>query len=397
MYNRILVPIDGTKWSDWAIDASLSMTEVCDKPTLIGAHVYGANMHRTRFEQMEPGLPEKYQNEQEITRLRGAHKDLIGDGMHIISDAYISPLSKLAAQRNIPFEGATPEGRNYVEILKLEHAAKADLVIIGAHGHGHIPEAVLGTSAERILSHSLRLDVMLLKTSWNPKKPILVGVDGSQNSYQALLRAVGIAKKTGAPVKAVAVYDPYLHSGVFTSIAGVLPPEKQEHFNFTAQEQLHDEIIDEGLENLYEENLKQGVSLVQDDKEDVKYEVLSGKVFSQLHHQAAILGAGLVVVGRWGLHKEPPSLIGSNTINLARICTTNLLVVAEPEEPIDVPSRKAEAPLEWTQGALAMLNRIPDFARRMARMSVERSAREKGLRVVDEEYMRSVSKRMGMG
>ena len=34
-------------------------------------------------------------------------------------------------------------------------------------------------------------------------------------------------------------------------------------------------------------------------------------------------------MGRWGLHKETYTLIGSNTHNLARICTTNLLVVNE--------------------------------------------------------------------
>ncbi len=397
MYQRILVPLDGTQWSNWALNASVALAKVCSQPTLIGCHVYGAQMHRTRFEQMEPGLPERYQAENELQRLRGTHEDLISDGMQTISDAYLNPLYQIASEEKIAFEGVTPEGRNYTEILKAASQKDADLVILGAHGHGFVPEAILGSTADRVLSYNIKSDVLLIKSPLVlGKRPILVGVDGSQNSYFALLRAASIAKKTGAVVKVIAVYDPYLHSGVFTNIAGVLSPEKQEKFNFTAQEQLHDEIIDDGLEELYRTNLEQGVQLVNEMDVKIEAEVLSGKVFPQIHHHSALLGAGLIVVGRWGLHKEPPSLIGSNTHNLARICTTNLLIVAAPNEAIQLPSSVRIEPLEWTKEANEILERIPSFARTMAKKSIEKKAREQGFEVVNDKLVKQISERMGM-
>ncbi len=397
MYKRILVPLDGTSWSNWALDASVALAKIGEDSTLVGCHVYGAQMHRTRFEQMEPGLPERYQEEQELNRLRGRHEELITDGMQIISDAYLEPLFLAAKEQHIRFEGLTPEGRNYTEILKAAVQQKVDLVVLGAHGHGFVPEAHLGSTAERIVSYHSKSDVLLIKKPLIlGRRPILVGVDGSQNSYHALLQAAKLAKRTGSKLKAVAVYDPYLHSGVFTNIAGVLPKEKQEKFNFTAQEQLHDEIIDEGLEDLYHNNLKSGLELVEDLGIEVEAEVLSGKVFPQIHHHAALLGSGLIVVGRWGLHREGPSLIGSNTQNLSRICTTNMLIVAEPAQEIVVPSVEMTEPLEWTSGALKILERIPDFARTMAKRSIEKKAREQGLSKIDEKLVQGIAQRMGM-
>ena len=392
-----MAALDGTEWSNMTMNAAIEIAGLSDTPTLIGCHVYGARMHRKRFEQMEPGLPDRYQEETELTRLRGAHEDLITDGMQIISDAYLAPMNQLANQKKIAFEGVTPEGRNYLEILKVAKERQADLVVIGAHGHGHVPESILGSTAERILSHCWYSDVLLMKQAWNVKrKPILVGVDGSQNSFAALLRAISIARVTGSKVKVVAVYDPYLHSGVFTNIAGVLSPEKQEKFNFTAQEQLHDEIIDDGLEQLYRNNLDQGVQLVKDTGVEIESEVLSGKVFPQIHHHASNIESSLVVLGRWGLHKEAPSLVGSNSLNLARICTTNLLIVAEPTQEINLPSLEALPKLEWSDGALLILDRIPAFARAMAKSSIERRARTLGVTVIDESLVHDISGKMGM-
>jgi len=397
MYNRILVALDGTQWSDMAMHASLKLAELMKNTTIIGCHVYGAQMHRKRFEQMEPGLPERYQEDEELTRLRGAHEDLITDGMQIISDAYLSPLNELANEKQIKFEGSTPEGRNYFEILKAAREREADLIVIGVHGHGYVPEAILGSTSERIVSHSWHSDVFLMKQPLNLRnRLILVGVDGSQNSYAALLNAANLAKATGCRIDAVAVYDPYLHSGVFTNIAGVLPEEKQEKFNFTAQEQLHDEIIDDGLEELYQSNLEQGVQLVKEMGVEINAEVLKGKVFPQIHHHAARIDAGLIVMGRWGLHKEASTLIGSNTHNLARICTTNLLIVNEPTKEIRLPSIEERELLKWSEESLKVLDRVPEFARSMAKRAIEKQARELGAEVVDENLVNKISHKMGM-
>jgi hypothetical protein len=72
---------------------------------LVGIHVYAARMHEVRFQQMEPGLPDRYQEEQELDRLRGTHDMIIGGGMKLVSDAYMEEFEsrrKASAWRSPP-------------------------------------------------------------------------------------------------------------------------------------------------------------------------------------------------------------------------------------------------------------------------------------------------------
>ena len=88
-----------------------------------------------------------------------------------------------------------------------------------------------------------------------------------------------------------------------------MPEKHRERFNFAAQEKLHDEIIDRGLEKLYQEGLERGALLARSLGVEVRTEVLAGKVYAQIHHYAALREAALVAVGRWGLHRETESLV----------------------------------------------------------------------------------------
>jgi nucleotide-binding universal stress UspA family protein len=187
----------------------------------------------------------------------------------------------------------------------------------------------MGSLCERVLM-GREGDVMVVHRNWSARGPILVGIDGSEESFMALRRGLDLAVAFAAPIKAVAVYDPYFHGGVFNSISGVLTEEGKQKFNFAAQERLHDEIIDRGLEKIYQFGLDKAVAMAQEKGVGITTEVLMGKVFSQIHHYADVVGARLVVVGRRGLHREEDGPIGSNSLNLARIAHTNVLVVGRP-------------------------------------------------------------------
>jgi hypothetical protein len=93
-------------------------------------------------------------------------------------------------------------------------------------------------------------------------------------------------------------------------------------------------------------------------------------------------------------------LVGSNTLNLARLSSSNLLVVAPSGEPLDVPDvarQEQETPLPWMPEAEARLERVPSFVRGMARRAVETLARERGLSQVTAEVVQEAGERMGMG
>ncbi len=404
MYRSILVALDGSKWSDLAGQAAIALAGTGGAIQLIGCHVYAAHMHRDRFEQMEPGLPEQYQETDQLHHLRATHDSLISDGMKLISDAYLYPLGKKAEEEGLNYAGLSVEGRNYVELLRAANERAVDLMVMGAFGQGHVPESQLGGVAERALLYAQRSDVLLVKQDWLLKnRPIVVGIDGSPCSYAALERAATLARTFGATLEGVAVFDPFFHGGVFRKTAEALPPEAAQRFNFPEQQVLHDEIIDQGLERLYRRGLDQAISLAREMGVDMRGEVLSGKVYPKLYQHAVARKAGLVVLGRWGLHRDAQSLIGSNALNLARLSGASTLVVARAENPLKTPEtlgERDEEPKEapsWTPEAEERLKRVPFLVRRMARKAIEKHAGEQGLREITAEVVREAARRFGMG
>jgi nucleotide-binding universal stress UspA family protein len=399
MYKKIFLALDGSIYSNFAIDIGIYLAEKFKDTKLIGCHVYASNMHRKRFEQMEDGLPEKYQTEDKLNYLRNTHVDLINDGMKLISDAYISPLAKKAQEKNINCEGLTPEGKNYVELLKSLKNIHPDLILIGAWGHGKVQESILGSLTQRLLLYNSQCDILIVKESLNCKnRPIVVGIDGSENSYFALKRAIDIGKICNAQVEAVAIYDPYFHSSVFKTIADVLSEKDQQKFNFTSQEKLHDEIIDKGLEKLYLEGLQKAKLIAESLNFDIHIEILKGKIYSKILHYAALKNAFLIIVGRWGLHEEKEFFIGSNSFNIAMLCNTNVLIVTQSDEQILIPDipKIEKIPLKWTAEAEKLSEKIPEFVRNMAKNMIEEYAREKGFSEVIPEIIGEVAERFGM-
>ena len=398
MYKNVIAALDGSPVSNYGLDTALDIVNRSGNCHLIGCHVYASRLHRTRFGEMEPGLPDQYQEEERLSYLRETHEDLISDGMQIISDSYLAPLAQQAKALNLSFEAATPEGHHYVKLLQLMREKNVDLTILGANGHGNVPEETLGSMAERILLYANVGDLLLMRQPWAFKnRPIIVGIDGSPNSFQALKRAVEVGILMGATVEAVAVYDPFFHSTVFKTIADSLPEESAKRFNFTAQEKLHDEIIDRGLETLYRDGLTRGILLAKEMGVEIKSEVLAGKVFPQIHHYAAIRNASLVVVGRYGLHQEPESKIGSNTHKLARLTPFNFLVVNPSSDQIklpEIPSDEEQEKLSWDPEAERIVERIPIFVRKMAIRSIESKARERGIDHITADLVMELSGRM---
>ena len=196
------------------------------------------------------------------------------------------------------------------------------------------------------------------------------------------------------------MYDPYFHLGVFKTIADSLPEKDRQRFDFPSQEKLHDEIIDRGLEKIYAEGLEQAALYARSCGLEMKSKVLAGKVFPQIHHYAAMNNAGLVVTGRWGLHQQPGSLIGSNTHNLARLVDCNMLVSRAPDQPVNMPEREITGDVQdlpWTAEAEERLKRIPPFARRMARKAIIDRAREQQVKEITADFVGQMAKRMGRG
>ena len=378
-YGKILLCVDNSKCSDYAVENAAAIGRL-NGTSIVSAHVYAARLHDRRFVDLEPGLPKEFQNRKRMERSRKTHDSLIGKGLELISDSYLVAIRERL--EGVSLEEKSIEGKNYVELVR-ESKSGYDLAIIGAQGLGlealngaGSPHA-LGSVCERFL-RGARTDVFVVKNERSLGGKLLVGVDGSPESYSALRKALKLAKEVGAKVEVVACYDPDYHPVAFKSIAGVLSEADSKVFRFKSQEKLHDNIINKGLETLYQGYLENANVIAKGRGTEIDSRVLEGKPAYEIARRAEEIDATLVVVSRLGLHHTDCLDIGNTAENVVRISPCNVLVVHEKIEKIDI---------KWTADAEERIKDIPDFIRPMVRKAIENHARARGISEITSQIV----------
>jgi len=383
MYKSIYVPVDNSDHSNRAVACAVALGKEFSAK-LIGCHVYAAGLHDYRFRQMEYTLPEEYIDEVELERQRKIHDSLITMGLKLISDSYLDGMSRLCGESGLEFEPRMMDGKHHTEILKDLAGSQHDLVVIGALGIGRARDSVIGSVCERVADRCDR-DVWVVKHIPEPgeaeRDTILVGIDGSPQSFGALMTAIDLARKFGKKVEAIAVYDPYLHYSVFNGIVNVLTEQAAKVFRFEEQNQLHEEIIDTGLAQIYQSHLEVGERMVSESGVTIKKTLLDGKPFQKILDHARKTNPWLLVLGRIGVHSSKDEKgLGSNVENVLRAAPCDVLLSTRLEVPrLDV---RAEETVRWTPEAEERMKRVPEQVKGIARTGVLRLALEKGHSVI---------------
>jgi nucleotide-binding universal stress UspA family protein len=390
MYKRIFVPVDNSEHSTRCVDIGIEWAKAFGA-TLVGSHVYAAKMHDYRFKQMEYTLPEEYQDEKELERQRKIHDSLITMGLQLISDSYLDVMERRAGEAGIPFERRTYDGRTFRPLVDDIHSSPYDLVIIGALGMGAVKDSVIGSVCERVVRR-VNTDTLVVKDvrPWEEQQSgsIVVGLDGSPQSFAALKAAIALGKAFERPLEAVAVYDPYLHYAMFNSIVGVLSEQAAKVFRFKEQEQLHEEIIDTGLARIYQSHLEIAKKVAAEDGVELKITLHAGKAFEKLLDHIRKVKPWMLIVGKIGVHSDDTMDIGGNAENLLRMAPCHVMLVSgKYHPPLDV---KAEESINWTKEALQRMERVPPFVRGIARTAVLRHAIEKGHSIVSSSVIDEV-------
>ena len=386
MYKSIYIPFDNSAHALRAMDLGVAIARhsgVC----VTGSHVYAAGLHDRRFRQMESGLPERYLKEEKLTEQREVHDDLITRGLSLISECYLDVVSKKCEEAQVPFRRVALEGKNWRKLVEDIRGSSHDLVIMGALGLGAVASSFVGSVCERV-ARRIDRDLLVVKTV-AAERPgaIAVAIDGSAYAFGALKAALELARICERPVEAVAVYDPFFHYTAFHSIAGVLSPAAASVFRFKEQEKLHEEIIDGGLARIYQAHLEVAVKVAAAEGVELRTALLAGKAFEQILNYAREREPWLLAVGRIGAHSDATMDLGSTTENLLRSSPCNLLLAARSFEP--APERVAEVSVVWTSEAEARMQRVPEFARGMARRAVVRHALERGHTVISSDVIDS--------
>ena len=120
--------------------------------------------------------------------------------------------------------------------------------------------------------------------------------------------------------------------------------------------------------------------IAQAEQTDVKTTLLDGKAFEKIIQYVRKDVPALLIVGRIGVHSDEDMDIGSNTENLLRSAPCNVLVSNRKYvPPIDT---QAEYTIAWTEEALRRMEKIPVFARGVAKTAIHRYAIEKGHTII---------------
>ncbi len=395
MYKHILIPVDNSRYSNYGMDLGISLAKKFDSQ-LVCSHVYAARLHDSRFKEMEKGLPSKYQDEKRLEETRNTHDTLITKGLQIISESYLDLFEKRCREAQVQFERKIMEGKNFVELVNEVRSDNYDLVVMGALGLGAVEGSLIGSVCERVVRR-INTDVLVVKNQSLLNGTIIVAIDGSSQSMAGLKIALNLGKAFGVDVEAISAFDPNFHYTAFRSLKGVLSDEAGKIFKLEEQEKLHEEIIDNGLAEIYQEHLNTASRIAEREGVKIKTKLLSGKPFNQVLKYVKSRNPSLLIVGKVGIHCNDGLDIGSTTENLLRLAPCHVLITSgRYNVPLELKTKKPNGSIPWTDGAKKRLENVPAFAREMAKKAIEDYGRKKGHKEINLEVMEKARKRIGM-
>ena len=443
MYREVLVPVDNSEHSDWAVDRAI---ELCRESggRMTGNHVYAARLHDVRFRQLETGLPAQFQTPEEIKRQRKVHDKLIEKGLQLISDSFLDQVERRAAAANVPLRRQLLEGINFEEIVKEVNRGDGqlpsligfdpniaahydgsetvrsdvrlgddgrivaededpedkvagrtgrsyDLVVMGAHGIGRQEYSQLGGVVVRA-ARGIEKDLLVVRDD----RPLrngrfMVCVDGSAYSYRAMQVALEMARTFEAELFVASAFDVEYHHSVFNNIKDVLSERASKVFKFEEQEALHNNIIDKGLLKLTQANIRRAEVMAEEFPEvRIHTQILIGKPFQVVLQWANEVEPTLLIVGRHGAHRIDGTAMGSQAENLLRLSRYNLLMTGTIGiRPEDIPwiEEDGEQGIPWAPDAEVRMQRVPPFAQGIARRAVEEFTMEHGADLVTNRWL----------
>jgi nucleotide-binding universal stress UspA family protein len=427
MYGELLVPVDNSQHSDWAVDRAIELASRFDGH-VTASHVYAARLHDVRFRQLEVGLPARFQEPEEIRRQRRIHDKLIEKGLQLISDSFLDEVSRRCSDAGIDMTRQLLEGINFEEIIEEANAGEGtlpsligfdaniadkydgggtvrsdihvdeegsivaededpdeklagssgrayDLLVMGAHGIGRQPTSRLGGVVARV-ARGVEKDMLIVRDGTSLEGGRwMVCVDGSAYAYRAMRKALEMAEEFGATLFVCSSFDVQYHHAVFNNIKDVLSAQASRVFKFEEQEELHNNVIDKGLLRLAQANVKRAVRMAEEHPEvPVETQVLIGKPFQSILQWAEEIEPSMLFLARHGSHRIDGPDLGSNADNLIRMAPCNVLLTGtRGVDPEDVPwiEEDGKKGLEWAPDAEVRIQRVPPFALGIARNAVE--------------------------
>jgi nucleotide-binding universal stress UspA family protein len=206
MYHRIVVPLDGTAFSEYALPYAVGLAQRSGaKLELCHVHV-----HQDRNPDFAALTPYQFQ------QCVAAEYEYDSDSEARETDALEQLAARLQEGSSIPVTTRALSGRVDGAIQHEAEAAVADLVVMATHARGGFARVRLGSVADRLVRR-LDIPVLLLQPGEHPVPPeftgfrrALVPLDGSPFSEQVLAQSIPLLRASGARPRLLHVIAPLL-------------------------------------------------------------------------------------------------------------------------------------------------------------------------------------------
>lgn len=142
MYERILVPTDGSDAAEAAVDHAVDLAER-----------YGARLHALYVVDID-AVSFSLGTEQ-VDRIRAGHFGEMAE-LEERARAATGRVADAARDRGVEVEEHFAAGRPHAVIADTAEALDSDLVVIGSHGRSGIKRVLLGSVTERVLRSTHR-------------------------------------------------------------------------------------------------------------------------------------------------------------------------------------------------------------------------------------------------
>jgi nucleotide-binding universal stress UspA family protein len=211
---------------------------------------------------------------------------------------------RVAAVSGRDAETFVPEGTDYAEIVRKAETWKADVVVVGSHGHSGIAR-MLGGVAGRVVRHAHCR--VLVAREMAVRGCVLAATDLSEPSLAAVAAAAEEARRRGVELKVAHAID--FLQGEATYIAQLGTPS-----TFSSSS-----LRDPASDRLSAMMLKAGVS--------AERRIVEGPAAAAIVREAEAVGAELIVVGSRGRTGLARLLLGSVAEKIVRAAACSVLVV----------------------------------------------------------------------
>lgn len=232
-------------------------------------------------------------------RLADSAREQLADIGRKLSEKYHLP----------PVTSSVKTGRVHAEIAAYADTVDAGLVVAGAHGGGYLRELLLGATAVKVLRKISRPLLIVKREPQGAYRRVLVPVDFSESSLQAVALALRIAPQAG--ITLVHAFE--------------VPFEGKMHFAGVSEDIIHRYRTQARQEANQE--MRKLVSACEVDQARLSHMVEHGYAPAVILEKAEQLEPDLIVMGKHGRSEWEDTLLGSVTKHVIYEAGCDVLVV----------------------------------------------------------------------